>query len=82
MARLPLGDRLVDLLVLVFVASWAIGWVVLLLIIALQYVLPTRASTLERILQFTGRTLDPILKYAGMAALVLLALRLFAGWYR
>lgn len=75
-----LGDRLFDLIVQIFVACWAIGWVVLLVVMALQYVFPKRAPTLERVLQSIGKMLGPVLKYTGLAALVLLALRLVASW--
>jgi hypothetical protein len=44
----PLGDRLFDLAVMIFIACWAIGWIVLLGLTALQYVFPKRADVLER----------------------------------
>ena len=75
-----LGDRLFDLAIEVFFLSWAAGWVVLLVVMALQYVLPAREAALERILQRFGRVLAPALKYTGLAALTLFALRLVATW--
>ena len=75
-----LGDRLFDFIAGAFVVLWTAGWVVLLLVMALQYVLPKREAALENVLQRFGRLLAPALTYTGLAALVLLALRLVATW--
>jgi cytochrome b561 len=77
---IPLGDRLFDLIIQVFIACWAIGWIVLLVVMALQYMFPKRASAFERALQSMGKVLSPVLYYTGIAALVLVALRLVASW--
>ncbi|MGE4183209.1 MAG: hypothetical protein AB7J34_25605 [Limisphaerales bacterium] len=78
--QLPLGDRLFDFVIQVFIVTWAIGWVVALVVMTLQWAFPRRAFALERALQSTGILLGPILKYTGLAALALLALRLVASW--
>jgi len=75
-----LGDRLFDFVTSAFVVAWAIGWVILLVVMALQYAFPKREGALEQILQRFGKVLGPTLKYTGLAALALLALRLIATW--
>ena len=75
-----LGDTLLDLVLLVLGTCWAMGWLVLLGLMGLQYLFPKRAARLEHALQVTGKILGPILKYAFWTACILFALRLVAGW--
>lgn len=75
-----LGDRLFDFVIFAFFACWAIGWLILLTVMGLQYLLPTREAGLEHALQVTGNVLGPVLKYTLWAGGILLAIRVVASW--
>lgn len=74
-----LGDRLFDLVTGAFVVSWAIGWVILLVVMGLQYVFPKREAALEQVLP-VREGLRSRTEVHGLSGLTLLALRLVATW--
>lgn len=80
---MPFGDQLLRLATILLAAFWALGWVLLLVITALEHALPNREKGLERVRQTTARLLEPPLKYALWAVGILLAIRIiaeFLGW--
>ena len=75
-----LGDRLFGIALFTLAGLWVFGWVVLLEITLLQWLLPSIEKSLKEKLQAIGRILGPALKYVFLFALALFVIRLLAGW--
>jgi hypothetical protein len=83
----PLGDRLFDLAIGVCFAIWALGWVAVLTVMALQALFPKHKDAIEARFQALLKAVEPVtgpaFKYAGLTVLGLLAVHMAArllGW--
>jgi hypothetical protein len=79
-ALMPIGDTIIELLILGVLYLWLFGWVFLLSIMGLQKLFFRQSDRLENILQKVFRVTSPIQKYLLIAVGVLLAIRLIANW--
>ena len=78
--REPIGDILIELLGIIFVSIWILGWLILLISVVLKKNLPKYESKLENFIQRTSRTLGVIQKYSLWGFLILLVLQIIASW--
>jgi len=80
----PLGDTIISWSMYIFIASWGLGWVLLLLIMLIQKCFLNLKQKSEGILKSIERLIGLIMKYSLIAAGVLLLIQLIAfllGWY-
>jgi hypothetical protein len=76
----PLGDKLLWIATGIFLAIIALGWIILLTIILLKLLFPKSEEKLEKVLQKFGTLIGEIQKYSIYTIIILLLLRLIAGW--
>ena len=75
-----LGDRLLNILIVVFIGTYLLGWLILLLSILLQKILPKHEEKIEAILQKIGNICSFIMKYSAIIGIVLFVVRILGEW--
>ena len=79
----PLGEKILDWLIIIFFACWGSMWIILLLITLIQIVFPKLEGKSENLLQKSGTIYRPIQKYLLISFGILLLIRLMgivANW--
>lgn len=76
----PLGDRLLEVSILIFASVWIIGWIILFSTLILKWILPKYKNNLERLNYYLVKPISFIQKYSLWAAIILFVLRLIIGW--
>ena len=59
-----LGDKILDWLLYIFIASWGLGWILLLLIMLLEKLFPACEHKGEIYSKYIERLISPLMKYA------------------
>lgn len=76
----PIVDTLFTFAIYAFAFAFVFGWVILLGVMLLQWVLPKYEDGLEDFLQRVSKPLSILQKYSLWAIGILLAIRLLSGW--
>ena len=76
----PLGDTIFWILIIILGSTLILGWVVLLTVTFLQWIIPKSNDKLEKFLQTASKPLGIVQKYSIYSAVILFILRLVVGW--
>lgn len=82
-----LGDGIIMVLAIALIATWIIGWILLLVMTALQYIFPKSKDKIENIMQSIFKPVGSILQISFWGIIFFLALAFFVmiahslGWY-
>lgn len=76
----PLGDTIFWIMAVIFGSAFIGGWILLLTVMFLQWLLPNSNEKLEKFLQKVSKPLGLIQKYSIYCIIILFILRLVVGW--
>ena len=76
----PLGDTLFWLATIILGLTFIAGWVVLIVVMLLQWLFPKFDNKFEAFLQTVSKPLGLIQKYSIYAIVILFLIRLIVGW--
>lgn len=76
----PLGDRVINILIIAFASTFVLGWIFLLTIMLLEWIFPKIEYELEHFLKRISKPLSYVLKYTIIGAIVLSLIKQISYW--
>ena len=75
----PIGDKLFIIAAYIFGSAFVVGWLVLIIVMILEWIFPKSEWRLENFLQKISFPIEILQKYSLIALLVLLFIRWISG---